>query len=219
MNDRMTVQELEVVADALRRNRMAAHCVQTKEEVVPLVKSLLTSGSTVAVGGSVSLSDAGVMELLRSGEYHFLDRYAEGLSDEERNAVLLNSMQADAYLCSSNAVTRKGELYNVDGRANRIAAIAYGPALVVLVVGCNKIVDTLDDAVRRVKTVAAPMNAKRLHCDTYCATFGTCRATDSADCTDGCLSPDRICADYLVSGWQRIPDRIHVILVGEALGF
>ncbi len=215
----MTVSQLEPVAEALRRNRMVAHCVPTKNEVVPLVKKLLQPGVTVAVGGSESLFQAGVIDLLRSGEYCFLDRYAENLTAAERNAVLDNSLLADVYLCSSNAVTRNGELYNVDGRANRVAALAYGPKNVILVVGCNKIVDDLPAAVHRVKTVAAPLNAKRLQCRTYCAAQGKCQAADSAVCTDGCRSEDRICADYLISGWQRVQDRIHVILVGESLGF
>ncbi len=215
----MTVEQLEPIAQALRKNRMVAHCVKTKEDVLPLVRQLLKSGETVAVGGSESLFETGVIDLLRNGDYRFLDRYAEDLTASERDDVLRQSLLADTYLCSSSAVTRNGELYNVDGRANRVAALAYGPKTVVLVVGCNKIVDDLEAAFRRVKTVAAPMNAKRLQCKTYCAVHGACVAADSTTCTDGCSSADRICADYLISGWQRVADRIHVILVGEPLGF
>ena len=215
----MTVEQLERVAEALRRNRMVAHCVRTKEEVAPLVKQLLNVGETVAVGGSETLFQTGVIDLLKNGDYHFLDRYAESLTAEERNTVLQDSLMADTYLCSANAVTLKGELYNVDGRANRVAALAYGPKTVIVVVGCNKLVKDLSAAIYRVKTVAAPLNAKRLQCKTYCAVHGKCQAADSQNCTDGCRSEDRICAEYLISGWQRVKDRIHVILVGEALGF
>lgn len=215
----MTVDQLEPIAEALRRNRMVAHCVSAKEDVLPLVKQLLNPESTVAVGGSETLFQTGVIDLLKNGEYSFLDRYAEGLTAAQRDEVLLSSMAVDTYLCSSNAITRDGELYNVDGRANRVAALAYGPKTVIVVAGCNKIVDDIPAAVRRVKTVAAPLNAKRLHCDTYCAACGVCKAVDSARYTDGCGSPDRICSAYLISGWQRIANRIHVILVGEPLGF
>lgn len=211
--------EPESVAEALRRNNMAAYCVKTKEEVVPLVKQLIPAGATVAVGGSVSLFESGVMELLKSGEYRFLDRYAEGLTPEEQTAVFAKSLTADVFLCSANAVTAAGELYNVDGRANRVASLAYGPQSVILVVGSNKIVEDIPAAVRRVKTVAAPLNAKRLNCQTYCAVNGRCIAAESDNCTDGCSSPDRICAHYLISGRQRVKDRIQVILVGESLGY
>lgn len=158
---RMTLAELESVAESLRRNNMAAYCVQSKEEVVPLIKGMLHTGDTVAVGGSMTLFETGVIDLLRNGDYHFLDRYQEGLTPEELNEIFLKSLTPDVFLCSSNAVTRSGELYNVDGRANRVAPIAYGPTSVVMVVGCNKIVDDIPAAVRRVKTVAAPLNAKR----------------------------------------------------------
>lgn len=220
MNElRMSPEELKPVAEALRKNGMSAYCVANRDEVLPLVKQLLTEGETVAVGGSVTLAQTGVLDLLRSGRYCFIDRYAEGLSAEERSETLRQGLTADTFLCSSNAVTRGGELYNVDGLANRVCALAYGPKRVVLVVGCNKIVDDLDAAARRVKTIAAPMNAKRLNCRTYCAQNGVCVAVDSNDCTDGCGSAERICSHYLISGKQRVTDRIHVILVGESLGF
>lgn len=215
----MALAELEPVAQALRRNHMAAYCVQTKEEVVPLVRSLLHAGDTVAVGGSVTLFKTGVIDLLRNGDYHFLDRFEEGLTPEEQQEVYAKSLTANVFLCSSNAVTRNGELYNVDGLANRVAPIAYGPESVILVVGCNKIVDDLPSAVRRVKTIAAPINAKRLHRNTYCAVNGICKAVDSDCYTDGCRSPERICAQYLISAQQRLVDRIKVILVGEPLGY
>ncbi len=216
---RMLLAELEPIAAALRKNNMAAHCVQSKEDVVPLVKTLLHTNDTVAVGGSMTLFETGVIDLLRSGDYHFLDRYQEGLTPDELTAVFLKSLTADVFLCSSNAVTQDGTLYNVDGRANRISPIAFGPATVIMVVGCNKIVGDLPAAVRRVKTVAAPLNAKRLSCQTPCAVSGMCIAADSERYVDGCQSADRICAQYLISGHQRVANRIHVILVGESLGF
>jgi len=216
---KMTLAELEPIASALRNNNMAAHCVESKEEVVPLLKTLLNSGDTVAVGGSMTLFESGVIDWLRNGDYYFLDRYQEGLTPDELTDIFSKSLTADVFLCSSNAVTRNGTLYNVDGRANRVSPIAFGPKTVIIVVGCNKIVEDFSAAVHRVKTVAAPLNAKRLHCQTPCAVTGVCAAVDSDLYTDGCHSPDRICAQYLISAQQRVADRIHVILVGETLGF
>ena len=127
-------------------------------------------------------------------------------------------MGADTYFCSANAVTTQGELYNVDGNANRIAAIAYGPKRVIMVVGINKIVPDLEAAIHRVKTVAAPRNVERLGCNTYCQKAGHCMGVDGG-MTDGCGAVGRICSGYLVSGWQRHKERIQVILVGESCGY
>lgn len=213
------MRKLEAVAEALRRNQMNAFCVPSAAEVVPLVRSLLQPGSTVAVGGARTLEETGVLSLLRSGTYRFLDRDAPHLTKQERQAIMAAGLQADAYLCSANALTEQGELYCVDGNANRIAALCYGPRTVILVVGSNKLVPDLVAAQRRVKTVAAPRNAARLHCQTPCAATGVCCRVDSPHCTDGCTGPERICCSYLTLGRQRVPGRIQVILVPESLGF
>jgi len=204
--------------EALRRNNMAAYYVPTAKDVPELVASLLQKGDTVAVGGSVTLDQTGVMDLLRSGDYRFLDRYEEGLTREEITRIFKESFFADAYLCSSNAVTTRGELYNVDGNSNRIAAIAFGPASVILVVGVQKIVPDLEAAKERVKCVTAPLNAKRLSCDTYCAKSGVCAGAQDG-MTVGCGTDARICCNYLISAKQRHKDRIKVIFVGEDVGY
>ena len=210
---------MERTAEALRKNNMDAYCVAAKEEVPALVASLLSEGDTVAFGGSVTLNEAGVMDLLRGGKYHVLDRYAEGLTRPQVEEIFRQSFFADAYFSSSNAVTERGELYNVDGNSNRVAALCYGPKSVILVVGENKIVADLAEAEKRVKTVAAPPNTKRLNCATYCQETGVCMGAEGEFCTDGCHSPARICCTYVTMGYQRVAGRIKVILVGEELGF
>lgn len=211
-------ETIQKVMDNLRKNRIAVEYVNSKEDVLPLVKTLLPQGCTVATGGSRSLVETGVMDLLKSGDYRYLDRMAPELTPEQRQQVTLDGGQADVYLCSSNAVTEQGELYNVDGNCNRVSAITFGPKQVIMVVGVNKIVPDLNAAIARVKTVAAPLNTKRLNCDTYCNKAGVCMGLGGG-MTDGCSSPSRICCNYVVSGQQRVPDRIRVILVGESLGF
>ena len=216
----MTVREqMETAAAALRNNNMAAYCVKTKEQALALVRDLLHKGDTVGAGGSRTLQEAGLMDLLRNGDYRFLDRAVPGLTPEQVRRIYLDSFDADAYLCSSNAVTLNGELYNVDGNSNRVAAMAFGPRSVILVVGSNKLVADLDEAAQRVKRVAAPMNTKRLACATYCREQGVCMAADSDRCTDGCRSAARICCTYVTMGYQRVPERVKVILVEEPLGF
>ena len=201
-------QRMERTADALRKNNMEATCVKTAQDVVPVVRSLLHPGDVVSNGGSVSLAETGVMDLLRSGEDRFLDR--EGLSGDELGRVYRDAFSADAYFASANAVTDAGEIFNVDGNGNRVAAIAFGPKKVILVVGCNKLVADLHEAETRLETLAAPANTKRLSCATPCRETGVCAH---------CHSPARVCCTYTVQRFQRQKGRIHVILVAEPLGF
>ena len=137
--------------------------------------------------------------------------------DDVVNALAAKLKEADGfvvaspvYFASANAVTEAGEVLNVDGNANRVAAITFGPASVILVVGSNKIVKDLAAADARVKAVAAPANAKRLSCKTPCAVTGQC---------ENCQSPGRICCTYVLHRYQRVPGRIKVILVGQELGY
>lgn len=214
-------ETVQKVMKQLERNRMKPYYVSAKEEVVPLISSLIPEGSRVAVSGSMSLFETGVIDHLRCGNYDFLDRYAENLSREEIIGIYRASFSADVYLTSTNALTEGGELYNVDGNGNRVAALAYGPKSVIVVAGINKIVPDLAAAVYRVKTVAAPKNCVRLHCDTYCSKTGHCISLnqEQPQTTDGCSSDSRICCHYHIAARQRQKDRIKVILVGEALGY
>lgn len=208
------MQRLERTAKALEKNRMETHIVRTKEDIVPLVKSMLKPGASLSCGGSETLAECGVLELMKSPEYNFIDRNEY----EDKRQAYIDAYGCDVYLTSSNAVTEKGELYNVDGNSNRISCIAFGPESVIMIVGCNKLVRDLDEAIVRVKEQAAPPNAKRLSCETYCAGAGVCMGVDG-DMTDGCGSEGRICCNYLISGPQRHKNRIKVILVAEPLGF
>ncbi len=216
---KMLKLQAETVIEALEKNNMQGFYVDRKEDVVPKVEELLRPGDTVAVGGSRTLTETGVIELLRGGEYHFLDRYQPGLSEEQIREIFLQSFGADAYLSSVNAVTMQGELYNVDGNSNRVAAICYGPRSVILVAGCNKIVRDIPAAVTRVKKRASPSNAIRLRVDTPCAQIGACTGLQSDRMTAGCACDSRICCNYVVSARQRVKNRIKVILVGEDLGY
>lgn len=214
-------EQIKNTITALTRNNMEACFVETKQEALEKVLSYIKSNDSVAVGGSMTLKEIGVLDVLRNGEYNFLDRYSVSNPDDIMK-VYFDSMSADVYMSSSNAITENGELYNVDGNCNRVAAITFGPKSVIIVAGVNKIVKSLDEAVLRVKTVAAPLNCKRLNKKTYCASFGKCQSIDSGNGTDmtaGCGGDDRICCSYVVCGQQRVKNRIKVILVGEELGY
>ena len=194
--------------DALRANNREAYYVKTAAEVRAFVEQLVPAGATVSNGGSVSLAETGVMELLAGGRYHYLDRSkAQG---DELAALYRQVFSADWYFASANAVTEAGEIYNVDGNANRVAAITFGPKNVLLVVGCNKLVKDMPTAEERVRQIAAPANTARLGCKTPCAVTGKC---------EDCHSPGRICCTAVVHRYQREQGRIKVLLVGEPLGF
>ena len=199
--------KMERTAEALRDNNMYCECVDSAEEALEVIESLMSEGDTVTVGGSMTLFEAGVMELLRNGNYNFLDRYAEGADVQ---GIYEAAFTSDVYLMSSNAITENGELYNVDGNGNRVAALTWGPKSVIIVAGYNKIVKDLDGAAARVKDIAAPANATRLNCDTPCTKVGHCM---------NCASHRRICATTVICARQRVQNRIKVILVGEELGY
>ncbi len=209
---------IEKTMKNLEKNNINAYFAETAKEVIPLIEKLVEEGSVVAVGGSVTLAETGVLDHLRSGRYEFIDRYRDGITPEEIEEVFRKSFSADAFFCSSNAVTEDGELYNVDGNANRVGAIAFGPKKVIMVVGVNKIVKNIDEAVKRVKTVAAPKNARRLNCETFCNLKGYCMDMEGG-MGKGCNSPARICRHYLVSATQKNKGRINVIFVNEELGY
>ncbi len=209
---------VDKVLNNLRKNRMEAYYVDKKEEVLPLVQKMLPKGATVSTGGSMTLKETGVIDLLRSGDYRYLDRSREGITPEEKYQCERDTFFADCFLCSCNAITEGGELVNVDGYANRIAAISFGPKSVIMVVGINKLVKDVEEGISRVKKIAAPLNTKRLSCDTYCNKEGVCMGLEGG-MADGCASPQRICSSYLICGPQRQENRIKVILVGEELGY
>lgn len=203
-------QKILRTIEALNKNNMNGYLVNTKEELIEKIKELVKENSTVSCGGSMSLFETGIIDHLRSGRYNFLDRYKEGLSREEITKLFKESFFADAYFASSNAVTEDGKLYNVDGNGNRVAAMLFGPEKVILVVGVNKIVKNIDEAVIRNKEISAPTNAKRLNKMTPCTKVGYCM---------DCKSNDKICREFTVISSQVNKDRIHVIFMNENIGY
>lgn len=216
----MSPERIEKTMEALRKNNMDAYYAETAAEARALALSLIPVGALCASGGSMTLSETGIIDALKSGDYRYIDRGAAGLTPEERETAMIRAMTADFYLSSTNAVTEEGTLYNVDGNSNRVSAMLYGPKNVIVVAGINKLVKNLDEAILRVKTVAAPENCKRLGCDTYCFRTGECVSLCSdGGMADGCASDARICCNYVVMARQRHKSRMKVILVGETLGY
>lgn len=203
-------ERIQRVMKGLERNRMKPYYVESREELHDLIRKLVSNDRLITSGGSVTLAESGVTELLAT---EFADAYIDrsaAKTPEESGEIMRRAFFSDTFLASTNALTEEGELYNVDGNGNRVSAMIFGPKQVVLVVGVNKIVKDMDEAVRRVETVAAPKNTVRLDCGTPCAKTGECAH---------CHSERRICCSYVRLAYQRVPDRIKVIIVNEQLGY
>lgn len=194
----------------LKKNNMEAYYASDEKELLNMISPMLKEGETISSGGSATLSETGIINFLRNGNYNFLDRHKEGLSPSDIEEIFRKCFSADTYFVSSNAVTEDGELYNVDGTGNRVAAMLFGPKQVIVVVGINKIVKDLEAAKNRVKELAAPANCVRLNRNTPCTKVGYCM---------NCESKDRICNEYVVIKRQNKPGRIKVFIVGKDLGY
>ena len=219
MTDEMK-NRVETTLKNLKRNKMEAYYVDTKEDAQKLVRTLISKGDTLSCGGSVTLKQTGIYDIISSDDYNFLDRSACE-TPEQVEEVYRKTFCADAFFTSANAVTENGELYNVDGNSNRVAAILYGPKSVICICGVNKLVKNIGEAIARVKTKAAPPNTVRLGIETPCAKTGECVSLkkDDPEMCEGCHGDGRICCNYVVCAQQRHVNRIKVIIIGEEYGY
>ena len=191
-------------------NHMAGYYVKSPLQLHELIRKLVPAGQTVGCGDSVTLEQTGVYEYIRNHDYNFLDKYRFDLSHEEKKEIYLQNFRADTFLTGINAVTVDGKLFNIDGNGSRVAPIIYGPKQVIAVVGTNKIVKTIDDAILRARQTAAPMDAKRLGKETPC--------TKLYKCID-CQHPQRICNDFVLITGQFDKKRIKVIFIEGEYGY
>ena len=190
----------------LASRNMTGYYAETKEEALAKALELIPEGSTVTMGGCMSAFDIGLIDALKAGNYNYIDRDAAA----DKRAAMLQAYDADVFLASANAITQDGIIVNIDGNANRVSAIAYGPRKVVMIVGVNKICDDVDGAMKRARNVAATTNAQRFGLQTPCSKAGTCM---------DCKSPDTICCQFLITRYSKHKDRIHVIIVNDTIGF
>ncbi|MER2055148.1 MAG: lactate utilization protein [Clostridia bacterium] len=209
MNENITKRNellAQKVIKGLQSRNMSGCYARSREEALKLALELIPEGSSVTMGGGVSVEEIGLKAAMKNGNYRFIDRDEE----EDKRAAMLKAYDADVFLASCNALTEDGMLVNIDGNANRVSAIAQGPKKVVFIVGMNKVCSDLDGAMKRARNVAAPINAQRFGLSTPCAKTGACM---------DCKSPDTICCQFLITRFSRHPGRIHVILVNDTLGF
>lgn len=196
--------------DNLSKNNIAGYYVDSIIQLHQIIQTLIQKGETVGCGDSVTLEQTGIFDLMRCEEYRFLDKHKPGLSHDEKREIYLQNFRADTFLTGINAVTIEGSLFNIDGNGSRVAPILYGPKQVIAVVGTNKIVNSVDDAIVRTRQVAAPLDAKRLEKNTPC--------TKLSRCID-CHHKQRICNDFVLITGQFEKDRIKVIFIEGNYGF
>lgn len=198
----------EQMIKSMETRNMEAYYVESKEEALAKALELIPQGSSVTWGGSMSIKEIGLTQALHEGNYEVYDRdLCE--TPEEKKEIARKAFSCDFYLASANAITEDGIMVNIDGNANRVAAIAFGPDNVLMIVGMNKVVKTVDDAMSRAKNIAAPINAQRFS-GTPCTVTGVCA---------NCKSPKCICCQTMITRFSFVPKRIKVILVNDELGF
>lgn len=193
---------------ALEKRQFEAYYCSTAAEAVEKVLSLIPAGDTVSWGGVMTVDELGIKERLYQRGQPLIDRDT-ARTPKERMSMLHQSLTCDTFLMSSNAISKNGELVNIDGTGNRVAALCFGPKQVIVVAGMNKVMGDLESAIARARNVAAPANAQRFPVKTPCTATGQC-----VDCT----STDCICAQMVITRICKPAGRIKVVLVGENLG-
>ena len=210
-----TVKELyyekrgNILVKNLRRRHFEAYYCKDKQEALRKALELIPEGSSVGWGGVMSAVEIGLLDAVRSGDYQALDRES-CTTQEERDRIAMDCLSADVFITGANALSMDGQMVSIDGTGNRVAAIIYGPKKVLIIAGMNKVCDTIESAVQRARTVAAPMNMQRFMKDTPCAVTGVCGDCKSESC---------ICNQILVTRNCRPVNRICFLIVGEDLGF
>ena len=197
------------VVKALESRNMEAYYVKTKEAALAKALELIPEGSSISWGGTMSAQEIGLTDALHKGNYDVYDR-EQIETREEKEKIAHQALNCDFFIGSTNALSEDGVLVNVDGNANRVAAFAYGPKNVLLIVGMNKVVKTEADAMSRARNEAAPINAQRFGVNTPCVKNGSCF---------NCKSPQCICCQILITRFSKVPKRTKIILVDENLGF
>ena len=195
---------------ALKQRNMEASYAATKEEALAQALAWIPEGSCIGWGGSVSIDAIGLKDAVRQGDYQVIDRDTAANAEEKEAMYRRILADCDYFLTSSNAISQDGVLVNIDGTANRLAAMCYGPRHVLYIVGMNKVVATAEDALRRARNEAAPINAMRFGLKTPCSKTGCCY---------DCKSPDTVCCQILFTRFNHTPGRVKVILVDDSLGY
>ena len=165
---------------------------------------------TVSWGDSMTVTDTGILEeLQKSANITFIQTFDDQIPRKEIIQRRREALTVDLFITGSNALTEQGQLVNLDGLGNRVAPMIFGPKYIIIMVGKNKIVSGLSEAMDRIKNYAAPLNAKRHHLDTPCVSSGKCM---------NCQDINRVCNAWSIIEKSKPPGRITIILINKDLG-
>lgn len=196
--------------EALHKNRFDASFFETRDETVKAVIEMVSKGMKVAFGGSQTAKQLNLQQLVSEKGAVILDHNAAGLTSDQKMEIMRQQQICDVFICSSNAISLQGELFNIDGHGNRVAAMSFGPRKVIVIAGTNKIVADEEAAWQRIRTIAAPINFKRLNRPNPCAKYGVCM---------NCNLTSRGCNIYVATRRKPPMMDFHVFIVNEPLGF
>lgn len=202
--------DLQKTIQNLGRNNIDGVSLNSSADLLGFLDCQIPDGAVVGVGDSITLESCGVYQYLRNRNLVFLDKYSKDLSRLQKRELYLKNFDADFFLSSVNAISSEGKIYNLDGNGSRVAPMIYGPKKVLLICGINKIVETEEQAFERIRTIAAPLDAKRLQKKTPCSITGKC---------SDCKSPDKICNYHTIIQGQFDRERIKVVFINEELGY
>lgn len=199
----------QILVKNLKSRHFDAWYCADREEALKKALELIPEGAVIGWGGATSAQQIGLMDALNAGNYRTIDR-DKCATAEEREQAARDCFSADVFLTGANGLSLDGQMVNIDGTGNRVGAIVYGPKTVLVIAGMNKVEDTLEAAINRARTVAAPMNQQRFLLENPCTVTGTCADCKSESC---------ICNQIVITRHCRPAGRIKFILVGEELGF
>lgn len=202
--------KLNTLKNKLENKNFKVSIVEDSTEAIKLIESIIEKDAKVSLGGSKTIEEMGLLKRLYEMNINLVDRYKQGISKEERDDLLRETFTSDYFLTSTNAISMEGNLYNIDGTGNRVAAMCFGPKNVLVICGLNKICDDEENAKSHVRNVAAVANAIRLNKDVPCAKIGYCV---------NCNAQERICDSFVKIERSHVKNRIHIIFVKEYLGY
>lgn len=201
-------KRIEDTIKALQKNNFKARFFEDSDTAIKTLLEEIKKTDKVGIGGSMSVTELGLPQMLlkRGNEvfFHWLETTPEGMDNARKNAS-----KADVYLTSTNALTEKGQLVNIDGTGNRVTSMIFGPKKVYIICGINKLVENLDKAMERIKDNAYK-NARRLNLKTPCAVTGKC---------NDCDSPQRMCNVTTIIEKKPSKIEIDIIIIGHSLGY
>lgn len=203
-------EKIKRTIGSLKKNNIKAAFAKSPEQAAEMALAMICKEDRIGMGGSMTLKQIGLIDSLKKEGYNLLDWVYEKNTEEEKTALLKESLTADVFLTGTNAISQDGKLINKDGRGNRLAALVYGPEKVIVIAGKNKIVKNSEEGLRRIENIAGPLNSKRLNKKTPCVLSGKC---------EDCSSIDRICRHTVITERQmQGAERINVIIIDGEYG-